>query len=88
MVATGINPTGLVTFFKELIEVRERQPSAVEQWFSTHPLTEERIVETRQVIARIPESTLERLTVNSQSYESFKARLRDYRQPPKGVRAR
>lgn len=86
LVGAGINPTGLVTFFMELLEERERRPSTLEQWFSTHPLTEDRIAAVRQDVNRIPASTLNQLTVNSAQYEEMKARLRQYPAPPAGFR--
>ncbi|HEX6940801.1 MAG TPA: M48 family metallopeptidase [Longimicrobiales bacterium] len=82
LVQAGINPNGLVTFFEKLLQERERRPSTIEQWFSTHPLTEDRIENTRAVIRRIPEGQMRDLIVNTRQYEEFKARLRQYRPPP------
>lgn len=78
MVRAGISPNGLPSFFQELVAERQRSPSAVEMWFSTHPQTEERIAHTEQVIARIPATTLRRLTTNTQAFNDFKARMRRY----------
>lgn len=47
MAAAGYNPTGMAAMFEELLEHRRGQPSRVEQFFSTHPLTEDRIREAR-----------------------------------------
>ncbi|HEX7117880.1 MAG TPA: M48 family metallopeptidase [Longimicrobiales bacterium] len=82
LVGAGINPNGLVTFFQKLLRERQRRPSTIEQWFSTHPLTEDRIQNTRAIIARIPASQMRNLIVNTEQYEAFKARLRQYRPPP------
>jgi predicted Zn-dependent protease len=82
MVESGIDPTGMVTFFKRLLAEHERQPSLFEQWFSTHPLTEERIATTRAEIAALPPASLRNLTVDSRAYETMKAQLRQYPQPP------
>lgn len=86
LVDAGINPTGLVTFFMKLLEERQRRPSTLEQWFSTHPLTEDRIAAVRQDVNRIPASTLNRLTVNTPQYEEMKSRLRRYPDPPPNFR--
>jgi predicted Zn-dependent protease len=43
MAAAGYNPIGMATMFEELLEHRQGQPGRVEQFFSTHPLTEERM---------------------------------------------
>lgn len=42
MARAGYNPIGMATMFEELLEHRQGQPGRVEQFFSTHPLTEDR----------------------------------------------
>ena len=69
----GIDPNGLVTFFMELIEERERTPSSLEQWFSTHPLTEERIANVRALIRETAPGG--NLAVNASDYRSFQQRV-------------
>jgi predicted Zn-dependent protease len=80
--AAGIDPNGLVTFFKELLDERQRRPSLVEQWFSTHPLTEERIADTRELIRQIPAAQLRNLTVDTPQFHEFQNRLRRLPAPP------
>ncbi|HUH11677.1 MAG TPA: M48 family metallopeptidase, partial [Longimicrobiales bacterium] len=87
MVNAGIHPQGLATFFFELLAERKRSPNTIEQWFSTHPLTEERIEAVRADIARIPSGTLSRLQTNSRQYTAIKADLRNYPAPPPEYRA-
>jgi predicted Zn-dependent protease len=82
LVRSGIDPNGMVTFFKRLLAEHERQPTLFEQWFSTHPLTESRIAATRAEIGELPPESLRNLTVNSDAYESMKAQLRRYPAPP------
>jgi predicted Zn-dependent protease len=72
---SGIHPQGLVSMFETLMAERQRNPGAVEQWFSTHPTTQERINNTRASIAQIPASQLQGLTTNSQAFASFRNRL-------------
>lgn len=55
MAAAGYNPIGMATMFEELLENRQREPGRVEQFFSTHPLTEDRIRAARERAARIGE---------------------------------
>jgi predicted Zn-dependent protease len=43
MASAGYNPRGMVTMFQTLMSRQEREPSRVEQFFSTHPLTSERL---------------------------------------------
>ncbi|MBW3553678.1 MAG: M48 family metalloprotease [Gemmatimonadetes bacterium] len=84
--SAGIDPAGLVTFFKELIEERERTPSTLEQWFSTHPLTEERIANVRNLIQALPPQ--QNLAITSQTYQTFKQRVRSLPAPPAQFRNR
>lgn len=53
MAAAGYNPNGMASMFEELLEHRQGQPSRVEQFFSTHPLTEDRIRASRNRAAQI-----------------------------------
>ncbi|MEO8381106.1 MAG: M48 family metalloprotease, partial [Acidobacteriota bacterium] len=53
MAAAGFNPIGMATMFEELLEHQQSQPSRVEQFFSTHPLTQERVQEARKRAAQI-----------------------------------
>ncbi|MDQ3605724.1 MAG: M48 family metallopeptidase [Gemmatimonadota bacterium] len=71
---TGIHPRGIVTFFQELLNERKRNPSRVEQWFATHPLTEERIADTSQAITALNPSP--NLAMDSQAFQQFRARVR------------
>jgi predicted Zn-dependent protease len=48
MAKAGYNPIGMATMFEELLENRKGSPGRVEQFFSTHPLTEERVREARK----------------------------------------
>lgn len=72
----GIDPMGVSTFFGKLLQEQQRQPSAVEQWFSTHPLTTERLAYTQQLVAQIPQAQRSQMTTTTQEYRSFVNRLR------------
>ena len=54
MQSAGYDPHGMVTMFQELLSRRQSQPGAVSQFFSSHPLTEDRITEVRALIAQLP----------------------------------
>jgi predicted Zn-dependent protease len=75
-IRAGISPQGMVTMFEKLLQERKTQPSAVEGWFATHPLEEDRIAAVRSEIAAYPPSQLKGLQVNSSNYSSFVARVR------------
>ena len=72
----GIHPRGMVTFFNELLAERKRNPNRLEQFFSTHPLTEERIENTNRAVQAIPASRLQRLTTDTRDFQQFKSQVR------------
>lgn len=78
---SGIDPQGLVTMFEELMSERQRSPSSVEQWFSTHPLAEDRIEHVRQVIASTGGSG--NLKRDDRSFQTFRQRVRQLPAPPR-----
>ena len=49
------DPRGMVELFSRLLTQGGGQRSGVEQFFSTHPLTEERLEDARRRIARLPD---------------------------------
>lgn len=53
MHGAGYDPQGMATMFEELLAQRTRQPSSVERFFSTHPLSEERIQNVRTEAAQL-----------------------------------
>ncbi len=75
MVRAGYNPIGLATFFEELLELQQRQPSRVEQWFSTHPTTTERVANTRAIIAATPGAQNASLTTDTRAFQNFRSRV-------------
>ena len=75
LLASGIDPRGLVSMFQTLMEEQRRNPSAVERWFSTHPTSNERVENTRQAIANLPPGSLEGLSSNSQAFVNFRSRV-------------
>lgn len=71
----GISPVGIVTMFQKLLSERRSRPSAVESWFRTHPLEEERISAVQAMINRLPPSQLARLGTDTRNFHAFKTRL-------------
>jgi len=78
----GYNPRGMVTFFDELLQERRRNPSRLEQWFSTHPLTEERIANTSRTVSAM--NLPANLVTDTRAYQSFRARVRSLPAAPQG----
>ncbi|HEX6203971.1 MAG TPA: M48 family metallopeptidase [Thermoanaerobaculia bacterium] len=54
MYEAGYDPRGMVAMFQSLLEQRRRSPNTVDQFFASHPLTEERIRATQEHIAQLP----------------------------------
>ena len=75
VVRAGISPNGIPEMFEILIAERQSNPSAVEGWFSTHPLEEDRIAATRTQIAQISPSIMRTLRTDSPQYQTFKKRI-------------
>ena len=73
MYDAGYDPQGMVSIFEELLVQRQRRPSAVEQFFATHPLTENRIQDTREAIADLPPKS--GLTRTDRDYQAVRARV-------------
>jgi beta-barrel assembly-enhancing protease len=82
LVASGISPEGLPSFFNVLLAEQQRRPSGVEQWFSTHPTTADRVTHTQNLVAQVPARRRSGLRTNDSGYASMKARLSRYQAPP------
>lgn len=54
MSRAGYNPLGMETFFQKLAAIGERNPNALASFFSSHPLTAERIRRVDAEIAKLP----------------------------------
>ena len=73
MYNAGYEPHGMVTMFQELIQRRQRSPGSVDQFFSSHPLTEERIENVQAQIAQLPPRT--NLVERDAEFENVQRRL-------------
>lgn len=78
----GIDPRGIPSMFQKLLQERQTQPSAVEAFFSTHPLEEQRIQDTRALIQTIDPAVLSTLTSDTPNFDAFQARVRALPPPP------
>ena len=74
-VRAGISPVGMVTMFRKLLDERKSRPGAVESWFLTHPMEEDRITAVQAQINQIAPSRLAQLGTDTRNFHSFKARL-------------
>lgn len=69
----GIDPNGMTTFFGKLQAMHEREPTAFEKFFSTHPPTQERIDSSRSLIAAL--GSQDGLEKDSSRFHRVKDRL-------------
>jgi predicted Zn-dependent protease len=78
----NIDPEGIPSLFEVLMEQREREPTIVDNWFSTHPLEESRIDHARALISRAGADQAGGLMRNLPSYVEFKRRVSMLPEPP------
>ena len=84
MYDAGIDPEGMATFFEKLLKLQKGKPSKLEQIFSTHPPTAERIAAVRARIAQLPRKP--NLKKDSQRFHQIKKRLPPPSKTPQGKR--
>ncbi len=75
LIKAGIDPTGIPEMFEILLAERQREPGALDAWFSTHPLEESRIAKARERIAARDPAELRGLMKDSPNFQAFKKRL-------------
>lgn len=74
-VRAGISPVGMVTMFRKLLDERKARPGAVESWFLTHPLEEDRITAVQTMINAVPPGQLAQLGTDTRNFHAFKTRI-------------
>ena len=75
VVRTGIDPEGIPVLFERLIEERQRSPGALDAFFASHPMEEDRIRATRHEIASLDPGLLRGLVRDNEQYQRFKERI-------------
>jgi predicted Zn-dependent protease len=86
LVRSGYTPNGLPQFFAKMQAEQQRNPSKVEQWFATHPGTNERIQITQGIIAQTPGANSTRLVTDTRDFQNFRARVRSLTPAPQDRR--
>lgn len=84
MYDAGIDPEGMATFFEKLLKLQKGKPSKLQQLFSTHPPTTERIAAVRSHIAKLPRKS--NLKKDSGRFHQIKKRLPPPSKTPTGKR--
>lgn len=76
LVQSGVDPRGIISFLTGLLRDETGSAREAPEWFSTHPMTEDRIARTRRDIRReLPEAP-PRLAKDIASYPAFLERVR------------
>lgn len=73
MQAAGYDPRGMAGMFAKLLAQRKQRPGSVERFFSSHPLTEDRIAAVNREIAQLPPAS-GRLVTTDSGFADFKRR--------------
>ncbi|MGH9833047.1 MAG: M48 family metallopeptidase [Blastocatellia bacterium] len=73
MWASGYDPNALITFFEKLQAKEKKKPGTLAKVFSTHPMTNDRITEVRELIGRFPDRG--DYQISSSEFAQVKSRL-------------
>lgn len=74
-IKAGISPNGIPGMFRILLAERQRNPGALDAFFASHPLAEDRIASTQALIAQYPAAQLRGLTQETAAFQTFRRRL-------------
>ncbi len=74
-VKAGISPNGIPGMFRILLAERQRNPGALDAFFASHPLAEDRIASTQALIDRYSAAQLRGLTQETAAFQTFRRRL-------------
>ena len=69
----GIAPEGAASFFETMHALRRHEPSALEKFLSSHPMPNERVVNVRNQIAKLPPKS--GLRTDSSRFRQIKRRI-------------
>jgi predicted Zn-dependent protease len=78
----GLDPRGMPRFFERLLDEERQAPTELLAWFSTHPLTEERIADTEAMIAQLPDDLVARGARDVPQFAQMRRRLETLPPPP------
>jgi predicted Zn-dependent protease len=83
----GLDPRGMPQFFQRLLDEERSGSSGLVAWFSTHPVTQDRIADTEAMIAQLPPAAVERAVTDLPQFEQMRRRLAELPPPPAEARA-
>lgn len=76
LLLAGIDPRGIPAMFATLAAERSADPTALDEWFGSHPLEESRIARTDALLSTIGTSRLDSLVADDPSFVAFKELVR------------
>lgn len=82
LVKSGVDPNGVVTLLESLLEEEEEDTSRLATWFSSHPMTHERIRIAQEEIREELGSTSPQTALELPSYSAFLRRIESLPPPP------
>jgi len=75
VIAVGINPRGMLTFFQKLLTQEQGGSGGASAWFSDHPGTQDRIADIQRMLDATPASQIASLRTDSPQFQQMKQRL-------------
>jgi beta-barrel assembly-enhancing protease len=78
----GIDPNGIPRFFETRLRERRASPGPLETWFRTHPLEEDRVERTRDLLRSLDPAMLRGLVEDTPDFHAFKRRVEALPSPP------
>lgn len=75
LVQSGIDPRGVPSMFRRLLEERARDPIRLDAWLGSHPLEETRIARTETLVASFATSEPSTPVENDAGFQDFRARV-------------
>jgi predicted Zn-dependent protease len=83
----GLDPRGMPRFFQRLLDEERTSPNELLAWFSTHPLTQDRIADTEAMIAHLPSDVVDHAARDLPQFAQMRRRLDALPPPPADPRA-
>jgi predicted Zn-dependent protease len=86
VINAGIHPRGMLTFFQKLLDEEQRSGGGgnASAWFADHPGTQDRIADIQRLLNENA-NRLNGLRMDSQGFQSMKARLRQLPAAPRAT---
>lgn len=72
----GLDPMGMPRFFERLLEEERGSPNELLAFFSSHPMTQDRIADAEAMIASLPEAARSSAASDLPQFAQMRARLR------------